>query len=214
MVFIEFHSTCFRLPTSANYPEFISQEYSGSPARSPYINRRILNPTINTRSSNDTPLSGEDMRYAPQIQQRENGFRNYGFQAEIQETANQPVTNVQYYANTPRQTLHVPSTTLPRSLSDTAIHSSVQQNQHLHTYQPEVSHMTNHVLLGFQPEHESSPAQVSWVNSPGFSEINHDLSFIIPRANVPSDQQSYSTADVTYGQTNQMFYSPDNSSEM
>ena len=157
--------------------------YSASPAASPYINasRQILNPPV-----------GQNMGYAPQIYQRENGFQNYGFQPENQEIVNPPGTNIQYYANVPSQTLHVPNTTMPRSVSDTAIHKSYQLHQDPHTYQLEVPYVTSHVLPhALRIQAEENLAQATSVNSSGFNDIYQDLSFPIPRANVVDDKQSY-----------------------
>ena len=126
-----------RFPTSAssNHIPLMSQMYPGSPAGIPYSNRRILNPFL-----------GQNMGYTPQVYERDDGFHNYRFQPENQEIANQLRTNVQYYAIVPRQTLHVPNTTIPRSMSDTALHRSTQLNQDPQTHQLEVPYMTSHVL--------------------------------------------------------------------
>ena len=156
---------------------------------------------MNAPSSYDTPPSDQlDMTWAPQIQQG-NGIANYGFYPEKQGIPNQPATNVYHYTNIPTQTLHVPNTTISRSRSDSALSCHVGDN-----VSPNVA--------ALQLQHEVLQAP-SWVNSPALSEMNQDLSFHIPRANLASDQQSYSTtSDVTLDQNNQMIYRPDNSSNI
>lgn len=179
-----------------NYPfPFVSQEYPGGPARSPYVstNRRIFNPAMNAPSLyNTSPSEQLGMTFSPQMQQGE-GVINYGFYSETQETPVQPGTNVHYYPNIPTQTLHLPNTAIPRSQSDSMLSGYVGD------------HVSPNVT-GRQLQHEVLQAP-SWVNSLGSNEMNQDIPFHIPRANMASDQQSYSTtSEVTLDQNNPMIY--------
>lgn len=156
---------------------------------------------MNAPSLYDTlPPEQLDMTLAPQTQQG-NGIANYGFYPEQQGIPNQPATNLHHYSNIPTQTLHVPNAIMARSRSDSALSPHVQD------------HVSPNVT-GLRPQHEVLQAP-SWVNSLGLSEMNQDLSFHIPRANLASDQQSYSTtSDVTLDQNTLMIYRPDNSSDL
>ena len=197
----------YRLSTSAssNHNPLMSQMYSGSQAGIPYSNRGVLHPVL-----------GQNMGYTPQVYERENGLHNYRSTPENQEIANQPGTNVQYYTIVHHQTLHVPNTSIPKSMSDTALYSFTQINQDSHTHQLEVPYMTSHVLphaSGLQTA--ENPTHQTSANYSGFNEIYQNLSFPIPRASFPSDQQSYSsTSDATHAQTNPTINLSSNSSEI
>lgn len=225
---------CLRLTTSVSYQDLqrvhdkislISQGYPASPATSPYLgsSRRIFNTTVTTPSSPyDSPRLGQDTRFAPHNAHMDSGLTNYGFQPEGNQNVlypypmNKPATNIPYYPNTSTHILHVPDTTLKRSVSDSTI-PSLQSTQHgpqMYQYQPEVSH-----VVGFQPLNEGtqkqSNTQASWMNSTNFAEIGHDLSFPIPRASTLSGQRTYSTtSEVSLGHMNPMASSQDNSSEI
>ena len=177
------------------------------PTVSPYLgNRRNFNPTITTALppnhqllEQTQPYGQQTQPYGQQTQHGESGFTNYGFQHENQAIPDQSRENAQYYKNTPTQTLQIPNTRLPRSVSDSAIHNSFQPNtQHLsQTERHPMGHVTPH-MTEFRPANEEiqspSQAQRNWMNSPGINDvIQGHHSFLIPRANLVNDQQSHSS---------------------